>query len=226
MKMHSVLAFVGLLCSGLPLTHARMYIDDGGIHNIDFTIPEELWVDRDREVMGTTVNVLDGGCIIGDLEGFGTSNLNIFGGCITDDLQANESTTLQIFAGAIGDTLYVGGGDGLSTATARMWGGSFHELRVFSGSVMTIFGSDFAVDGSPVDYGELPSLLGGRIDYEPNRRLTGMLSNGDVLDTPFLVGDTAFIVLAPNPVPTPGAFVLAAVGLLYSGRRLCCGKPT
>ena len=62
-----------------------------------------------------------------------------------------------------------------------------------------LIGSDFAVDGQPVGYGELTSVYGGGWNNEPWRRLTGKLDNGDTIDNDFRIGYDAKIVLTPEP---------------------------
>jgi len=61
--------------------------------------------------------------------------------------------------------------------------------------ILQIKGSDFAVNGQPFGYGELTSILGGRLDDEHSRHLTGTLANGDPLDNDFYIGYDAKIVL-------------------------------
>ena len=79
-------------------------------------------------------------------------------------------------------------------------GGLFGEELLLSGNaVLTIDGSDFAVDDTPVDYIELTSILGLGYDDEPYRRLTGTLLNGDPLDNDFRIGNNGKIVLVPEP---------------------------
>ena len=85
-------------------------------------------------------------------------------------------------------------------------------------SMITIIGSNFSVDGTPVDYGELTTIFGGYWYDEPLRHLTGTLASGDALDNDFYISGNSKIVLAP--VPVPGAVLLGAIGLLYSGWRL------
>ena len=62
-----------------------------------------------------------------------------------------------------------------------------------------IYGSDFAIDGTPVGYGNITSILGGDYTNEPYRTLTGTLQNGDILNNQFRIGDTAQITLVPEP---------------------------
>ena len=65
--------------------------------------------------------------------------------------------------------------------------------------VISIHGSDFAVDGVPFGYGELTSILGGSPWDEPNRNLTGTLASGEPINNGFYIGYDAKIVLVPAP---------------------------
>ena len=75
---------------------------------------------------------------------------------------------------------------------------------------LTIHGSDFAIDGSPVGLGEITSILGGSYWYEPYRRLTGTVANGDIINNQFRIGNDASIVL----VPEPATLLLLTLGVL------------
>ena len=73
------------------------------------------------------------------------------------------------------------------------------EILAKQTAVLTIHGRDFAVDGTPVGYTELSSIFGGEYWDEPDRRLTGTLLNGELLDNYFYIGQDATIVLIPEP---------------------------
>ena len=66
--------------------------------------------------------------------------------------------------------------------------------------ILEINGSNFAVDGIPLGFGEIKSTLGGYYENEPFRTLTGTLANGDIINNSFRIGDYASIVLVPEPV--------------------------
>ncbi len=57
-----VLVAMSIFCLGLPRqSDAAMIFDDGGIHNIDRTIPDNVVVYNSVSDQPTTVNFLDGG---------------------------------------------------------------------------------------------------------------------------------------------------------------------
>jgi hypothetical protein len=89
-------------------------------------------------------------------------------------------------------------------------------LKLWDQSEIQIFGSDFAVDGLAIGYGELTSILGGDPWYEPLRYLTGTLLNGELIDTTFRIGDNARIVLIPEPA---SAMIIGIGGLFLFLRR-------
>ncbi|MBA7632239.1 hypothetical protein ES703_39782 [subsurface metagenome] len=98
-------------------------------------------------------------------------------------------------------------------------------MRWISKRNRTIIGSDFAVDGQPFGYGELTSI--GYNGNEPNRRLTGVLASGDLLDNNFCIyGDNAKIVL--TPIPAPAGMLLGTIGVGLVGwlRRMDIIKKT
>ena len=193
--MKSKLIFVATIVFVLNIEMlARIYIDDGLIHNIDYAIPEEVWVDYYVPTTITAVNLQNGGHITSDWEGFGNSIINILGGSITDDLQGQDNTEVNIYSGSIGDTFYVN-----ENCIATMSGGSVGEFAIFDDSRQTIIGSDFAVNGIVFGYGSLTSILGGSYQNELARRLTGTLDNGEFLDDIFYIGNNAQITLIPEP---------------------------
>ena len=86
-------------------------------------------------------------------------------------------------------------------------------------AIVTIVGSGFAVDGNAVGYGEITSLLGGAPEDETARRLTGTLASGDPIDTDFYIGDTAKIVLVPEPA-TMGLLVMGGMAVLLRRKKV------
>jgi hypothetical protein len=83
------------------------------------------------------------------------------------------------------------------------------ELR--DESQIKIFGSDFAVDGKPLGYGELTSILSGNPLDEPFRHLTGTLLSRELIDNDFRIGYNARIVL----IPEPASAVMLGLGSIY-----------
>ncbi|MHC4891619.1 MAG: hypothetical protein ACYTEO_19380, partial [Planctomycetota bacterium] len=206
-----------VVCLAAPQVLAWTQFNDGGIHDIDYEINDDVWVDYNAPGMETTVNLLDGGAITNnyDLHGYNDSYINIFGGSIGGWLHAYHSSHVDISGGTLGQMLYaydyshVDISDGLipsglyasDYSQIDISGGTIGVyLRIYDNSsidfsggtmggdlllnnsgVLTIYGSDFAVDGEPFGYGELASILGGDYSNEPSRHLVGTLANGDPL---------------------------------------------
>ncbi len=127
------------------------------------------------------------------------------GGSIGKNLWASGSSQVDLFGGSIGGYLYASG-----SSQVDLFGGSIgDELISSSSAILTIDGSDFAVDGAPFGYGELTSILGGSWTDETSRHLTGTLASGELIGNDFYIGHDGKIVL----IPAPGAVVLGSIGL-------------
>lgn len=99
------------------------------------------------------------------------------------------------------------------------------DFLLKSNAKLIIDGYGIAVDGIPFGPGTITSLLGGHIGFEPHRRITGWLANGDVLNNEFKIGDAASITI----VPEPSAYSLLALGtilLLFHKKVLSGGQST
>ena len=81
-------------------------------------------------------------------------------------------------------------------------------------SILTLFGSDFAVDGDPIEYMELTSILCELYHSDPNRTFSGTWASGNTFEFDFKIGDSAKIVLSPSTVPIPASMWLFGSGLL------------
>jgi len=175
------------------------------------------WLGDDLFALDRSNVIISGGVINGMLYAPGVGagvgpKITIYGGTIRRNLHALNDTQVNVFGGSIG---VAGPGTDLlvwSEATVNIWGGLIQgTLQASTGGILTIYGSDFTVDGLPVDYGELSSLLGGYPDDEPYRRhLNGILGSGELIDNDFLIGHDAKIVL--RPIPAPSALILGAIG--------------
>ena len=180
----------------------------GATYDIDYEINDDIWVDyQATTAMRTRVNLLDGGSI-GWLNAYENGRINISGGSI-GVLQANYYSQVDISGGSIGQSLYA-----QHRGQVDISGGSIGaELFAEDWAILTVHGSDFAVDGAPFGYGELTSILGGHVWLEPYRHLTGTLASGEPINNGFYIGHNAKIAL----VPAPGALVLGSIGLGFIG---------
>ena len=200
---------------GLPKLFGALTISDGQIHNIDYRISDSLWVDFLAPGIQTTVNLLDGSRIDYMLEAYEDSRVNFVGEHLGRmGLRAYDRSQAQIYAGWVGRAIQA-----WDNTKVDMSGGIFFaELASGNLAVITVHGSDFAVDGEPVGYGELRSVLGGYPYDDPVRHLTGTLANGEPIDNDFHIGNDATIVLVPEPATL---FLLGLGGLdLLRKRRM------
>ncbi len=169
------------------------------------SIGEELRAYDDSQV------TVSGGSIGGQLLAYYSSQITVSGGSIGGDLHSYDSSRVTVSGGSIGKNLWA---DDSSQVT--MCGGSIGgELRLETSGILTTLGSDFAVDGTPFGYGELTSITGGLDRDEPLRHLTGILASGDLLANDFRIGQSARIVLVPEPT----TFLLLGLGGLMVSRR-------
>ena len=153
---------------------------------------------------------MSGGSIDGWLSVWQRSQATISGGSI-DDLKAEDGAQIAISGGSIRGSLYT-----FDSSQVDICGGSMGgELGLEFASIITILGSDFAVDGEDFGYGELTSIFGGNWCDEPFRHLTGILASGELLDNDFRIGHDARIVL----VPEPASAVMLGLGSLFLALR-------
>lgn len=137
----------------------------------------------------------------GYLRGFDSSEVIVSGGEIGGQLGTYNSSQLTVSGGLIGEHLVVNQ-DGQVSLSGGSIGGN---LLLYKFAVLTIYGSDFAINGTPVDYGEYFAS-----DYLSGT-LTGTLASGDTLNNVFSIEDNASIVL----VPEPATLLLLGLGTLF-----------
>ncbi len=135
------------------------------------------WIGEGLEALDNSQVVFSGGTIGRELHAHGSSQVDISGGTIDFHLYTYDNSQVNISGGTIGSSY----------------------LLVENSSVLSIEGSDFAVDGQLFGYGELSSIYGGSWLDEGWRRLTGTLASGGTIDNDFAIGHDASIVLIPEP---------------------------
>lgn len=235
--MHGKQIILVLFCSFLLGSAAlgNTYIYDGLVHNYysPTTFTEGFYVDMQSPGgagngvpgVGTVVNVY-GARFEDSLRGWEDCSINIHSGYVRY-LDIFDRAELNVYGGEI-DTLVaacvttdISAGD-LGTVTlggavvADISGGNISFLRAGSSANAFIYGNDFAIDGLAVPYGEYFSITGGSLEYEPTRQLTGTLVSGDIFDASFKIGDTATVVLIPEPF---SVVLLGCGALLFLRRR-------
>jgi len=157
--------------------------------------------------VGGSVNAWDssyvtfsGGSIELGFFGYGNSKITMSGGTVNGTsalgtLHAGESSQIAFYGGRVNGYLF-------ARENSRIdWSGGTvsNDIRLGHNAVLTIYGSDFKVDGIPVSDNVINSIQGGDLYNETYRRLTGILAKGEILNNQFRVGGVASIVLVPEP---------------------------
>jgi len=155
-----------------------------------------LWDDAQATV--------EGGLIEHSLFTYWSSHATVLAGIINQDVEASMTSQITVAGGLIKNNL-----NAVSNSQIIVKGGSIAG-NIYAGSdsyshnsVITFLGSDFAIDGVPVDFGQyfVGDYIGGHI--------TGVLANGDLLDNDFFIYDKASIELV---IPEPATFVFLGLG--------------
>jgi len=209
--MSKIITVIMILVLCLVTSEVKaLILNDGGVHTIDWTINEAVWVEDSPTDDSTTLNLIEGGQITNWLEVFDYSQVNMSGGSIGSDLFTWDNSQAYISAGLIASDLYT-----TDYSQVEITGGSIgDEIDVRNYSLVTISGSNFEIDGIPVGYGEITT---GSIDEfgRLTGTLTGVLQGGDLLDNVFYIETDASIFL----IPEPGTLMLVGLGSLYLIRK-------
>ncbi|MBL7107493.1 MAG: PEP-CTERM sorting domain-containing protein [Phycisphaerae bacterium] len=136
---------------------------------------------------------ISSGQIDDHLVAYADSRIFITGGYIGSHLQVNHRAEVTISGGTIQGFVENNGSEQITISGGSIGG----DIWAGSGSddegVITFVGSDFAINGLSVDYGQY-----FHSDFASGI-LTGTLSNGDTLNNGFYIHDNAAIVLIPEP---------------------------
>lgn len=176
------------------------------------------------EVFDSSSIRMSGGLVFDDILAFDTASVTVSGGVIGSGILLDDFSSIEIAAGDIGllellgySSATVSGGmfDNCiiahGSSAVVVTGGSISGCLVDDSNVglprasITVVGSGFAVNGTPVPFGVIPAsfgTLGG---------LTGILASGEALDAEFRrTSADGQIILAPIPEPstTRGALSL------------------
>jgi len=147
-----------------------------------------------------------GGQVLSNITLSSSSQLLIHGGTSNGHLYAYDSSNIKIFGGIFEGYLYSTG-----NSEANIYGGTFNDEFIAGfDSTITIHGSNFEVDGWAAPYGIYESFHGDAI-------LTGILANGDSVNTTIQVRDDAQLILAP--IPEPATLLLLCLGGLALRRK-------
>jgi hypothetical protein len=135
-----------------------------------------------------SVTITGGEVIVGSPQAFDSSSITITGGDV-DGLFASGFATVTMTGGNVWEDGVNASGSSAITIT----GGNLESLFAYDSGTLTVAGTSFAVDGSPVSYGDLTAQSG---------ILTGMLASRDEIHPDFRQGGgsyTGTITLVPPP---------------------------
>lgn len=159
---------------------AVIEFNDGQIHNIDYQINEDVWVDYQRWWVQTTVNLIDAGRIKYpySLDAYGNSRVNILGGFIEYKLQAYGNSQVGISGGSIRGFMWTDG-----NSQVEISGGSISwlcatnrsKVNISAGSIEDVL---LATGGSKVN------ISGGSIGLKVHATNLGHvnISGGSIQD--------------------------------------------
>ncbi len=179
------------------------------------------------EINNSTINIAGGQVALGasDLsEGVNNFNntITVTGGDVGGFFQLRESSTLELAGGTIESfgtlpnaTATVTGGSFTlvdNNGELNIFGGDFNTFRTFGNSSVNLFGTDFSIDGIPVD----DLSLGSAFEIlDRNVTLSGTLSDGSTFSN-FLDSTTPIGSLDFGPFATL-ADLQAVPGFASSG---------
>jgi len=172
---------------------------------------------------GSTLKIHPGGSVLDNLEATGTT-VDLLGGSIGNDFDAFVGTTVNILDGTIGANFVAHSG-----SIVNFRGGFIGNLfRATAGSTLRIYGTEFLLDGLPIDglSSEQPLILSTR---------TGVLSGRLVDDATFFLpfqftgrGEQQLISLNARVVlflvPEPTCPLLLSSPLLYLATVFRCRR--
>lgn len=187
-------AIVSVGCLTSASSFGTIHFNDGGIHNINYEINDEVWVDYETPSMYTTLNWLDG-AYTNFLRGYENSKINIRRGGRVHWLASRDSGQVSISGGSIYeldcfDSSQVSISSGfvdelLSYGSSRVniYSGSMESISSRGSSQVNIYGG--GIDYLASCYSSLINISGGSIDelksYDSGQiNLTGGSIHGDL----------------------------------------------
>ncbi len=204
--MRKVIVTICLICCFVLTKAEAVLFNDGLVHTIDYSIVDErVFVCNNFWDEPTTVNVVAGGNISRCFEVHDDSFLNVLDGRLaTVEFYSNSQG--DISGGVIG----LGGLRTRRNSQADISGGAIEGvIRLVDFSVITFYGSDFMIDGRPVN----GTITGwGGVMYGT---LTGTFVDGSAFNSRLEIHDYASLTL----IPEPATLLLLGLGAVMLRKR-------
>lgn len=158
MRSNLAIRVMILICC-VGVAKGTVTFDDGGTHDINYKINDEVWIYNGSSGAKTTLNFLDGALVTYNhpVTGFENSVMNIFGGQIPGVVTAKDNAKIAMDGGTIAD-IYAHDESSVSVSSGSItW-----SLRGYGNSEIDVTGGQIhSVSGS---YDSKINLLGGTIE--------------------------------------------------------------
>jgi hypothetical protein len=230
--------------------------NDGESHDIDYYLNKGITVKNSPLSIPTRVNLLDNGTVEGDILIYDDSEVCVYGGILNGKLYPDYGSDVKIFGGCLNNIVKSWGDSTVSICGGVINSDIFaliHSNMVISGgyvggtiysgyskffdpwdgfdeSLITFKGSNFAINGTLVDYGDYATeyltrqsiytpysgSYYGHYIYYYTGSLTGTLANGDNLENTIYIYDGSNITFT---IPEPATLGFLALGVVAMLRR-------
>ncbi len=157
MKRTFLLSMLVALCVCFPEARAVIYFEDGGAHNIGYSIDDDVVVRNSSSGFPTTVEILPGSLIyylwindtsqatisgsVSYLRAQNNGQVAISGGSVIGASSSDQNSQVTISSGSVGAWVTYG------NSQLNISGGSLAGLHAHSNSTVIIEGSDFELFG-------------------------------------------------------------------------------
>ena len=202
-------AIAALALCAFPAAAQTYYFPDNT--TINYTVGGDAFVGYSQSyaLSSPTVNLVSGGDIGGDLEGYNSSIVNVSGGTVDDLLWTFSTSTVNVSSGSVSSYLYV-----TQSSNANVSGGTFGQYQGVNFVDATTGSFNFTDSGLTAiqDYTD-PTPLGGT-DYKLAGRLqNGQSVTGDVVE----VTSGAKMFTFNSSVAAPKPSQISLLGLVTLG---------
>jgi hypothetical protein len=181
-------------------------------------------VGADLEAVGAEV-LISGGVVGSGMEAFHGSNVHVSGGLLEGGIEAFNGSQVLITGGSMTDVIAHDG------SVVTISGGFGGRPTAFSGATINLIGSQFALDGIPIELqlGETALVTDRRGMYDYSLMFSGILADGTAFEYSMQTcaffgcfgGYTLDATLTVTLVPEPSSCLSAFLGLFLAAAGLC-----